>query len=360
MIAADAIDILIKYKRRGPAPDRLPLNPRMNNVNSDNEISLLFGEIRQYLEEYQNVRNMMYVITVGIWALSGTVLDNYRLFLLPLVVILPSYMIFYDYWKCVLRDSTYLRVFYLQEHSWGRRSWVSEKLRREEIDKEEILERVDRAERAGRDEKVDGAEGAEGFENDEGAESRKVVLHLMEGQEQSRDRKQCPEGRRHARKLIARVRRKGFDIGSHIQQVPYILCAAVCIILFAVCAHGTCQANKEAVQEAQQALQEAQQALQLAQDDYDSALAAGADAQELEQAREAAEQAEEAAEQAEDTFEQAQETYENTLIWDIALGIIAAAVSLFVFVKYFTVRRENFENMWKDVKAIEDKVEVEM
>ena len=50
---------------------------------------------------------MMYVITVGIWALSGTLPDNYHLFLLPLVVMPPSYMIFYDYWQCVLRDSTY-------------------------------------------------------------------------------------------------------------------------------------------------------------------------------------------------------------------------------------------------------------
>lgn len=355
----------------------------MNNANPDNEISLLFGEVRQYLEEYQNVRNMMYVITVGIWALSGTVLDNYRLFLLPLVVILPSYMIFYDYWQCVLRDSTYLRVFYLQEYSWGRRSWVSEKLRRGEIDKGEILGRVDRAERAGRAEKVDGAEGVQGAENTENtedaegvesakeAENRKVVLHLMEGQEQSLDRKQSLKRKPHARKLVAWIRRKGFDIGSHIQQVPYILCAAVCIILFAVCAHGTCQANKEAVQEARQDLKEAQQALQEAQDDYDSALAAGADAQgtdaqdtdaqELEQAREAADQAEEAVEQAEDTFEQAQETYENTLIWDIALGIIAVLVSLIVFITFFTVRRADFESMWKDVKDIEDKgVEVEM
>ena len=53
-------------------------------------------------------------------------------------------------------------------------------------------------------------------------------------------------------------------------------------------------------------------------------------------------------------------TYKNTRSRDIALGIIAAIVSLFIFVKFFTVCREDFENMWKDVKDIEDKVEVEM
>ena len=56
------------------------------------------------------------------------------------------------------------------------------------------------------------------------------------------------------------------------------------------------------------------------------------------------------------------EEYQNVrnMMYVITVGIIAAIANLIVFVKYFTVRREDFENMWKNVKDIEDKVEVEM
>ncbi len=69
-------------------------------------------EILQYLEEYQTVRNMMYVVTATILGFGINKWNNPYLFLLPLVVILPSYIVLTDYWKCVSRNATYLRVFY--------------------------------------------------------------------------------------------------------------------------------------------------------------------------------------------------------------------------------------------------------
>lgn len=77
------------------------------------EYEMLRQEILQYLEEYQNVRNMMYVITVTLlgFCLTGEKTIVYA-FLLPLVVTIPSYIISYDYWKCVTKAATYLRVFH--------------------------------------------------------------------------------------------------------------------------------------------------------------------------------------------------------------------------------------------------------
>lgn len=77
------------------------------------EYEMLRQEILQYLEEYQNLRNMMYIITVTLlgFCLTGEKTIVYA-FLLPLAVIIPSYIISYDYWKCVTKAATYLRVFH--------------------------------------------------------------------------------------------------------------------------------------------------------------------------------------------------------------------------------------------------------
>lgn len=77
------------------------------------EYEILRQEILQYLEEYQNLRNMMYIITVTLlgFCLTGENTIVYA-FLLPLVVTLPSHIISYDYWKCVVKAATYLRVFH--------------------------------------------------------------------------------------------------------------------------------------------------------------------------------------------------------------------------------------------------------
>lgn len=78
------------------------------------EYDMLRTEILQYLEEYQTVRNMMYAVTVSILSAAGLIGGSGKAYicLLPLVVILPSYVVLYDYMKCVSVASTYLRVFY--------------------------------------------------------------------------------------------------------------------------------------------------------------------------------------------------------------------------------------------------------
>lgn len=58
------------------------------------EYEMLRQEILQYLEEYQSVRNMMYLITVTVlgFGLNAEDVSAY-FFLLPLVVIIPSYLV---------------------------------------------------------------------------------------------------------------------------------------------------------------------------------------------------------------------------------------------------------------------------
>lgn len=93
------------------------MNKKINNVEIK-EYEFLRAEILQYLEEYQSVRNMMYVITVAILGFSNSTQKSAYFFLLPLVVILPSYMITYDYRFSVMRAATYLQVFYEAENSF--------------------------------------------------------------------------------------------------------------------------------------------------------------------------------------------------------------------------------------------------
>lgn len=83
----------------------------MSNVTSEYE--LLRQEILQYLEEFQSIRNMMYMITSAILTicLKGENTEPYA-YLIPLLVILPSYLVYFDYWKDIIRDTTYLLVFY--------------------------------------------------------------------------------------------------------------------------------------------------------------------------------------------------------------------------------------------------------
>lgn len=90
------------------------------------EYEMLRTEILQYLHEYQSVRNMMYLVTATILGFS---LDSENtivyLYLLPMIVILPSYIISIDYWKCVTKAATYLTVFHEEKigcpFQWERR-----------------------------------------------------------------------------------------------------------------------------------------------------------------------------------------------------------------------------------------------
>lgn len=79
--------------------------------SASKEYEMMRTEILQYLEEYQSVRNMMYVATATILGINSLMFQNYYLFLLPLIVILPSYIIFYNYWRSVSCASTYIQVF---------------------------------------------------------------------------------------------------------------------------------------------------------------------------------------------------------------------------------------------------------
>lgn len=79
--------------------------------SSFKEYEMVRTEILQYVEEYQSVRNMMYLATATILSMNSFMFQSYYLYLLPLIVIFPSYMIFYNYWKSVSCASTYIQVF---------------------------------------------------------------------------------------------------------------------------------------------------------------------------------------------------------------------------------------------------------
>lgn len=98
----------------------------MSPHSSIPEYEMLRKEIFQYLEEYQIVRNMMYVVTFTILGLGENFIDSRYIFLAPLMVILPSFLINYVYMHCVVRAVTYLTVFYERDfpdspYHWGER-----------------------------------------------------------------------------------------------------------------------------------------------------------------------------------------------------------------------------------------------
>lgn len=76
------------------------------------EYEILRQEILQYLGEYQNVRNMMYIITATIlgFGLTNENAVEY-VYLLPLVVIIPSLFVYSDYRRGIVRVAMYLKVF---------------------------------------------------------------------------------------------------------------------------------------------------------------------------------------------------------------------------------------------------------
>lgn len=58
---------------------------------------------------------MMYVGTVGLLSINKVSDFSAYLYLLPLAIILPSYLLFYDYWKSVSIASIYMQVFLERE-----------------------------------------------------------------------------------------------------------------------------------------------------------------------------------------------------------------------------------------------------
>lgn len=91
----------------------------MKNELKIREYEMLRQEILQYLDKYQVVRNMMYVITVILlgFCLTGKNTIVYA-YLLPLIVILPSYITAYDYWKCTTKLAAYLIVFHERDKKY--------------------------------------------------------------------------------------------------------------------------------------------------------------------------------------------------------------------------------------------------
>lgn len=85
----------------------------MTEEHLTKEYDMLRQEIMQYLEQYQNVRNMMYIITATIlgFGLANANTAKY-VYLLPLAVIIPSYFALIDYRDGNIKIAMYLRVFF--------------------------------------------------------------------------------------------------------------------------------------------------------------------------------------------------------------------------------------------------------
>lgn len=83
----------------------------------DTEYLMIREEMLQHIKEYQAVRNMMYIVTATTlgFGLTENVHKFESLFLLPLIVILPSYIVSTRYWMGVIKLATYLMVFHEQE-----------------------------------------------------------------------------------------------------------------------------------------------------------------------------------------------------------------------------------------------------
>ena len=196
----------------------------------DPEYEMLRTEILQYMEEYQTVRNMMYIATASIFGLNGALWDNGYLFLLPLAVVLPCYLIYYDYWKCVCCAATYLQVF-LECDSTHQPSYQWE--------------------------------------------TRHRIFSLF------------------VRERLERHNIRGI---GHFQQIPYLVCGILCLILYYINLIG---------KYAKLSLQKA--------------------------------------------------VNMRFLILDIILGVALTAISIYVFAKFWTLDSEEFILIWKEIKESESK-----
>lgn len=157
-------------------PGRNKANGTERTDTLNEEYKLIRAEILQYTEEYQSVRNMMYAATGAILGLNSSVWENPYLFLLPLVVILPSYILLYNYWEAVGKASTYIRIF---------------------LEKEPVSEE---------------APDKLGVRSD----------YCWEGRHYRFSKRFCSK----------RMKIPACLHGMHIQQLPYILCAVLCVFLY--------------------------------------------------------------------------------------------------------------------------------
>ena len=85
---------------------------KANYSQHDSEYMMLRQEILQHIDGYQKLRNMMYTVTISLLMLNTYLEGKYYLYLLPLIVIIPSYIQSYVYRDYVAKDAAYLRVFH--------------------------------------------------------------------------------------------------------------------------------------------------------------------------------------------------------------------------------------------------------
>ena len=94
------------------------VNTKHNNFPPKEEYLFIRTEILQYMQNYQNVRNMMYIVTATcLGFVPGADVPNPYFYLLPLFIIMPSFLVAINFWKCVIIDSLYLRVFHEENRS---------------------------------------------------------------------------------------------------------------------------------------------------------------------------------------------------------------------------------------------------
>lgn len=98
---------------------------KKENINRFQELeySTLKSEILQYIQNYQNVRNMMYVICLTMigYFINQDVSPFYYLF--PLFIIIPSFIISIHYVRACDRIAAYICVFY--ENNDNNIHWIS-------------------------------------------------------------------------------------------------------------------------------------------------------------------------------------------------------------------------------------------
>ena len=100
------------------------VNTKHNTLPPKEEYLFIRTEILQYMQNYQNVRNMMYIVTATCLGFAlGANVPNPYFYLLPLLIIMPSFLVGINFWKCVIIDSLYLRVYH--EENGSMFQWAS-------------------------------------------------------------------------------------------------------------------------------------------------------------------------------------------------------------------------------------------
>lgn len=90
-------------------------------VNNVEEYKMLRTEILQYLQHYQNIRTFMFTSATAIFTFlfKDPIAKEPLMYLLPLLVVIPTYLSAVNYWLCVTVDAAYLMVFHEDEEYRG-------------------------------------------------------------------------------------------------------------------------------------------------------------------------------------------------------------------------------------------------